>query len=45
MKTSDDGNKLTYSNNLTKFMFRVPFKMAAKSLEMSRANFRHIVGI
>ena len=32
---SEDSNKLTYRNNLAKFIYKEPFKMATKSLEIS----------
>ena len=43
-QTSEDSKKLTYGNNLAKFLSREQFKMAVKSLELGKSNFLwHIV--
>ena len=44
-QTSEDSNRLTYRNNLAKFVSKEPFKMAAKSLEIAKSHFLwHTVG-
>ena len=45
-QTSEDSKKLTYRNNLVKFMSREHFEMPAKSLELGKSHFLwHIVGV
>ena len=45
-QTSENSKKLTYRNNVAKFISKKHFEMVVKSFELGKSHFlRHIVGI